>query len=97
MALTVALAALGGIFISRSMLRRIEAINQTSRDIMAGSLSERVPVRGTGDEFDRLADNLNRMLDRIEALLAGMKEVSDNVAHDSAARSRAFAPASNRR
>ncbi len=82
MALTVALAALGGIFISRSMLRRIEAINQTSRDIMAGSLSERVPVRGTGDEFDRLADNLNRMLDRIEALLAGMKEVSDNVAHD---------------
>ena len=82
MAITVALAALGGIFISRSMLRRIEAINQTSRDIMAGSLSRRVPVRGTGDEFDRLADNLNRMLDRIEALLAGMKEVSDNVAHD---------------
>ncbi len=82
MAITVALAALGGIVISRAMLRRIEAINQTSRDIMAGSLSRRVPVRGTGDEFDRLADNLNRMLDRIEALLAGMKEVSDNVAHD---------------
>lgn len=82
MAITVALAAFGGIFISRSMLRRIEAINQTSRDIMAGSLNRRVPVRGTGDEFDRLADNLNRMLDRIEALLAGMKEVSDNVAHD---------------
>ena len=55
MAITVALAALGGIFISRSMLRRIEAINQTSRDIMAGSLSRRVPVRGTGDEFDRIA------------------------------------------
>ena len=82
MAITIALAALGGIFISRSMLRRIEAINETSRDIMAGSLSRRVPVRGTGDEFDRLAENLNRMLDRIEALLAGMKEISDNVAHD---------------
>jgi signal transduction histidine kinase len=82
MALTVALAALGGVFISRSMLRRIEAINDTSRDIMAGALNRRVPVRGTGDEFDRLAENLNRMLDRIEALLAGMKEISDNVAHD---------------
>ena len=82
MAITVALAALGGIVISRSMLHRIEAINQTSRDIMAGSLSQRVPVRGSGDEFDRLAENLNRMLDRIEALLAGMKEISDNVAHD---------------
>ena len=82
MAITVALAALGGIVISRSMLRRIEAINQTSRDIMAGSLSQRVPVGGSGDEFDRLAENLNRMLDRIEALLAGMKEISDNVAHD---------------
>ena len=82
MAITIALAALGGIFISRSMLRRIEAINKTSRDIMAGSLSRRVPVRGSGDEFDRLADSLNQMLDRIEALLAGMKEVSDNIAHD---------------
>ncbi len=82
MALTVVLAAAGGLLISRSMLRRIEAINETSRDIMAGSLSRRVPVRGTGDEFDRLAESLNRMLDRIEALLAGMKEVSDNIAHD---------------
>ncbi len=82
MAITVVLAAAGGLAISRSMLRRIEAINQTSRDIMAGSLSRRVPVRGTGDEFDRLAENLNKMLDRIEALVAGMKEVSDNVAHD---------------
>ena len=82
MAITVALAAAGGLVISRSMLRRIEAINETSRDIMAGSLSRRVPVRGSGDEFDRLALNLNEMLDRIEALLAGMKEVSDNVAHD---------------
>lgn len=81
-AITVALAAAGGIFLSRSMLRRIEAINETSRDIMAGALGRRVPVRGSGDEFDRLAENLNRMLDRIEALVAGMKEVSDNIAHD---------------
>ncbi len=58
MAITIALAALGGIFISRSMLRRIEAINKTSRDIMAGSLSQRVPVRGSGDEFDRLAETM---------------------------------------
>ncbi len=82
MAITVVLAAAGGLLISRSILRRIEAINATSRDIMAGSLSRRVPVRGTGDEFDRLAESLNQMLDRIEALLAGMKQVSDNIAHD---------------
>jgi signal transduction histidine kinase len=82
MAITIALAALGGIVISRSVLRRIEAINRTGRDIMAGSLSRRVPVRGGGDEFDRLAEGLNEMLDRIEALVVGMKEVSDNIAHD---------------
>ena len=49
---------------------------------MAGDLSERLPVGRSGDEIDRLAENLNAMLERIEALMAGLKEVSDNIAHD---------------
>lgn len=69
-------------FISRTVLRRIEAINDTSRSIMAGDLSRRVPLTGTGDELDALASNLNAMLDRIDELMRAMREVSDNIAHD---------------
>jgi signal transduction histidine kinase len=79
------LSALGvgaGILISRSMLARIEAVTDTSRRIMAGDLSRRVPLSGSGDELDRLADGLNAMLARIEELLAALREVSDNIAHD---------------
>ena len=64
------------------VLRRIDAIASTSRKIMSGTLSERVPVTKRNDEFDGLATNLNQMLDRIEQLMQGMKEVTDNVAHD---------------
>ena len=78
----IALTLVGGLLMSRSLLRRIDAINRTSEDIMAGDLGRRVPVTGRGDEFDQLAGNLNAMLDRIERLLAGLKEVSDNIAHD---------------
>jgi signal transduction histidine kinase len=80
--LTVALGLAGGFFISRSFLNRIDSISQTGRRIMAGNLSERMPVTGTGDELDRLAGNLNQMLDQIERLMTGMKQVTDNVAHD---------------
>lgn len=71
----------GGIT-ARRVLRRIDTIQQTSTKIMSGSLSERVPVTKRDDEFDALATNLNAMLDRIEQLLQGLKEVTDNVAHD---------------
>lgn len=71
----------GGITAVR-VLRRVETINATSRKIMSGNLSERVPVTRRNDEFDGLATSLNRMLDRIEQLMQGMKEVTDNVAHD---------------
>ena len=57
-------------------------MTETAHTIMAGDLSGRLPVAGTGDELDRLADNLNAMLERIEALMLGLKEVSDNIAHD---------------
>ncbi|MGN6490130.1 MAG: ATP-binding protein [Devosia sp.] len=71
----------GGVTAVR-VLRRVETINATSRKIMSGNLSERVPVTRRNDEFDGLANSLNRMLDRIEQLMQGMKEVTDNVAHD---------------
>ena len=71
----------GGITAQR-VLRRIDAIRDTSTKIMSGNLSERVPVTRRNDEFDGLATNLNAMLDRIEQLLQGLKEVTDNVAHD---------------
>jgi signal transduction histidine kinase len=67
---------------ARRVLRRIDTIQQTSSKIMSGNLSERVPVTRRNDEFDALATNLNAMLDRIEKLLQGLKEVTDNVAHD---------------
>jgi signal transduction histidine kinase len=72
----------GGWLVSRSLLLRIDAVTATSRTIMEGDLSGRVPVVGSGDEFDRLSENLNAMLDRIEKLMTGMREVSDNIAHD---------------
>ena len=64
------------------VLRRIDSITSTSSKIMSGNLSERIPVTKRNDEFDGLATSLNQMLDRIEQLLQGLKEVTDNVAHD---------------
>lgn len=78
----VALGLGGAFLVSRGTLRRLEAINRTSREIMAGDLSQRVPVSGGNDELAQLAINLNTMLDRIERLMAGMRRVSDNIAHD---------------
>ena len=78
----ILLGLAGGFLISRRVLARLDIINRTSGHIIEGDLSQRVPVRARGDEFDDLAQNLNRMLDRIERLLHGIREVSDNVAHD---------------
>src|SRR5205814_4514838 len=72
----------GGFFVSRRVLKRIDAMTGTTQTIMRGDLAERLPIAGTGDELDRLASNLNAMLERIEALMRGLKEVSDNIAHD---------------
>ncbi|HEY9211459.1 MAG TPA: ATP-binding protein [Ancylobacter sp.] len=80
--LLVVLGVAGGLFITRRVLKRIDQMTATSETIMAGNLSGRLAVAGTGDEYDRLALSLNAMLDRIEALMAGLKEVSDNIAHD---------------
>jgi signal transduction histidine kinase len=81
-ALLFVIAAVASITITRRTVGRIEAINATSRAIMQSGLGQRIPLRGTRDEWDQLADNLNSMLDRVEALMAEVKQVSDNVAHD---------------
>jgi signal transduction histidine kinase len=81
-ALMLLLGVVGGGLISRNLLARLDSINRTSREIMAGDLSRRVPVTRAGDEFDALAENLNRMLDRTERLMRGLRDVTDSVAHD---------------
>src|SRR5262249_61654542 len=80
--IVILLGVSGGVFGSRRVLNRVDAITDKARTIMAGDLSGRLPVGGSDDELDRLAVSLNAMLDRIEALMRGLKEVSDNVAHD---------------
>ena len=82
MAITFALAMFGGVMMSRSTAKRIELINQTSQKIMKGNLLLRIPDRGTNDDFDQLARNLNEMLDKIVQLMDGIRHVSDNIAHD---------------
>jgi signal transduction histidine kinase len=81
-AIVIVLGVIGGVFVTRRVLRRVDAMTETTQTIMAGNLTGRLPVAGTGDELDRLALNLNEMLERIEALMAGLQEVSDNIAHD---------------
>lgn len=78
----VFLGLLTWLFVSRRVLRRVDDVAEASKRIMAGHLDERLPIRGSGDEFDRLSVSLNTMLDRIETLMLGLKDVSDNIAHD---------------
>lgn len=79
---TVAFGVVIGLIFSRSLLQRVEAVNKTARAIRAGDLSQRIPLAGSGDELDNLGSNLNSMLDQMERLMAGMRDVSDNIAHD---------------
>ena len=72
----------GGYWVSRNLLDRVDEIAATSRRIMDGDLSRRLPVKGSGDELDRLSEGLNSMLSRIEQLMMSLREVSDNIAHD---------------
>ena len=78
----VAMGVISWYFVSRTVLKRVESMAATSRQIMTGDLGQRLPVTGSDDEFDNLASSLNIMLDRIEALMVGLKEVSDDIAHD---------------
>src|SRR5215469_1650555 len=80
--IALGVGVIGGTVMGRNLLRRVEQVNRTSERVMAGNLSDRVPLHGTSDEFDQLAANLNRMLDQIERLMTAMREVTDDVAHD---------------
>lgn len=80
--LALLLAALAGLAVSRGFLRRIDNINQTSLAIIDGRLKERISVRGTSDEIDRLSTNLNQLFDSNQSLLESLKQVSSNIAHD---------------
>lgn len=81
-ALALFLGLGGGLLMARHWLRRIDNVNKTAREIMDGDMSRRVQLSGSDDELDRLARNLNAMLDRIEGLMAGLRQVTDNIAHD---------------
>jgi signal transduction histidine kinase len=78
----VVLGLIGGLILSRWTLNRLERINRTTRQIMAGDLGQRIRIDGHDDEFDELAQNVNAMLERIERLLVGMRQVSEDIAHD---------------
>jgi signal transduction histidine kinase len=80
--LTLLVGVAGAYLLSQRVSRRLEEINQGSEAILAGDLRRRMPETGRGDEIDVLARNLNRMLDRIESLMRGMREVTDDIAHD---------------
>ena len=82
LALLLVISGLASVSVTRRTVGRIEAINATSRAIMQSGLGTRISLRGTRDEWDKLAENLNLMLDRIEGLMAEVKQVSENVAHD---------------
>ncbi len=82
LAVSIGLALTMGWLLGRTLLQRIDAINTTTQQVTAGELSTRIPLSGQDDEFDELASHLNTMLARIEKLLTGMRQVTDNVAHD---------------
>jgi signal transduction histidine kinase len=82
LAATLALGLLGGVFLSRRILARVDGVTQTARQIMQGDLSRRIRERGSGDEFDRLAESLNAMFEQIERLMSGMRLATDSLAHD---------------
>lgn len=82
MVATLVLGLLGGVVVATIHVRRIDAINRSLDRIMSGDLAERLPTDRSNNDFDRLTRNLNQMLDQIEKLMVGVRQVSDNIAHD---------------
>jgi signal transduction histidine kinase len=81
-AVVFGLAIIGGLIFRRLVIHRVEAIQRAAAGIVEGDLSRRVPTRGSGDEFDLLAETINRMLHQIEQLVDGVRHVSNAIAHD---------------
>ena len=82
LAASVVLALVGGVFAGHRIMRKIESVSETTRDIVAGDLTRRVRVSSAGDEFDNLAGSINSMLDRIEGLMSELRQVTTDIAHD---------------
>ncbi|WP_338033987.1 sensor histidine kinase [Lichenicola cladoniae] len=81
--LMVGVLGVSGAFVVRSLFRRmVHNVARTTAAIAAGDLTQRVPLSGSGDEFDRVAETVNEMLDRIARLMDGVKQVSNSIAHD---------------
>lgn len=78
----ILLGIVGAVITTLMTLQRVGGINNTISTIMSGNLAQRVPILDAQDDFGKLAKNLNAMLDRIESLMAGVRQVSDNIAHD---------------
>ncbi len=81
-AITLLLGTIGGFIISISTIKKINLINETISEISQGNLSMRIPTRGTDDDYDLLAININQMLDQINKLMQGIQNISNNIAHD---------------
>lgn len=80
--MSLALGLLGGLVMTYAVSQRLESINRAAKAVIAGDLSGRVALRGSGDDFDQLSATLNQMLERIEGLVASISRVSDNIAHE---------------
>ncbi len=78
----IGLGLLTWLLVGKRALQRIDSLSRSSKRILAGDRTERLPITGAADEFDRLSENLNQMLDRIFKLDEGLKQMSDNIAHD---------------
>jgi signal transduction histidine kinase len=76
------LALVAGLITSRAVMRRLAGFNASAHRILHGHLDERMPISGTGDEFDQLGANLNEALERISELMTATRQVTDNIAHD---------------
>jgi len=76
------LSILTGFLFTRLVFSRLSDIATTAENIVSGDLSRRMPLRGTGDEFDQVAGTLNNMLDRIEELIRNLRTTSNSIAHD---------------
>lgn len=79
---TLALGIGGGLLLSRRFLRRVDALGRTAESIGEGDLSQRIPLNGSGDDFDQLAATINQMLGRIELLVGEVRHTATSIAHD---------------
>jgi signal transduction histidine kinase len=82
MIVTIVLGAIGGAVVAARSVRHVDIVNRAVNTLMSGDLSKRIPENNAGGDFSALVVNFNRMLDRIQALMEGMRQVSDNIAHD---------------